>query len=144
MEEIGERIRTQDERLTRDAIFLVQEKVRVYGIDTAFDPLIAWLYEDECVEVPEPRAGVLERKYARTGKVSEGYRRVGYQEEWRYVMCFFTEAAADRFIAENNHRHTGPLQTYVDSAYRNHEWIAIRKHLTDLSASAVKPAESGS
>ena len=42
-----------------------------------------------------------------------------------------TEAAADLYIKQNGHRHRGALRTYVDSAYRNYEWQAVRGWLME-------------
>ena len=133
MAQIGERLRTQDNRITADPIFLVQEQVRIYGINTNYDPKIAWLHGDESVEVDAGTAKDLESAYEQDGNDEpEGYRRVGYAERWEFVMCFFTEAAADLYIAQMRHRHTGDLRTYVDCAFRNHEWQAVRGWLMGL------------
>lgn len=97
---IGERLRTQDNRITADPIFLVQQQRRVYGVDHH--------YTDDFEEI-------------------DG-ETVGYKTIWEFVTCCFTEAAADRYIAENAHNLTDP-RTYVASAYRNREWIAVRAML---------------
>lgn len=133
MGEIGERLRTQDNRCTAYPIFEVQERKRVYGIDTDYDPKIAWLYDDESVEVHEGHGGIsseaLEAKYQEDLNEPRGYRRVGYHEYWEYVQPFFTEVAANRYIQENGHNHAGELRVYAGSAYRNHEWQAVREQL---------------
>ena len=98
--EIGERLRTQDNRITAQPIFLVEQEQRVYGVDHH--------YTDDFEEID--------------GK------NVGYKTIWVFVQCCFTEAAADRYIAENGHNLNNP-RTYVASAYRNHEWIAVRDML---------------
>jgi len=126
---IGERIRTQDNRFTAHPIFEVQEQKRVYGIDTEYDPKIAWLYEDESVEVEARTARLFEARYQRTEDETRGYRRVGYHEYWEYVQPFFTEAGAQRYIEENGHNHRGKLRIYAGSGYRNHEWQAMREFL---------------
>lgn len=131
--QIGERLRTQDNRITADPIFLVQELKRTYGIDTGYDPKIAWLHDDEYVEVDGTKFVELEDAYAESGEDNPpGYRRVGYAETWEYVQPFFTEAAADAYIKAMRHRHSGQLRTYADSAYRNWEWQAVRKSLMEL------------
>jgi hypothetical protein len=138
LEDIGERLRTQDNRFTADPIFLVQQRVRTYGIDIDYDPQIAWLYADDPNEVTPELAAKLEAQYQKDGEDEpEGYRRVGYAERWDYVQPFFTEAAADHFIATMAHRFRGPLRTYVDCAYRNWEWQAVRNHLM-----IVRPADT--
>ncbi len=128
--EIGDRLRTQDNRITADPIFLVQEKKRIYGIDTNYDPEIAWLYNDESIEVDAEEAQRLEAQYDEDGNDEpDGYRRVGYAETWEYVQPFFTEVAADLYIKQMAHRHQGELRTFVDCAYRNWEWQAVRNWL---------------
>lgn len=135
---IGERLRAQDNRITADPIFLVQERKRQYGMDTQYDPAIAWIYADDPVEADKATSARLEKKYQKDGKDErEGFRRVGYFETWEYVQPFFTEVAADEYIARMSHRHRGPLRTYVDSAYRNYEWQAVRNYLME-----VRPADS--
>ena len=129
MSQIGERLRTQDNRITANPIFMVQELKRTWGIDTDYDPEITWLHDDEAVEVDPKKAKALERLYQYCGVEHEGYRRVGYVEEWVHVQPFFTEAAADLYIKQNGHNHKGRLLTYVESAYRNHEWNAVREYL---------------
>jgi hypothetical protein len=133
--EIAERVRTQDNRITADPIFLVQELERIYGIDTNYDPKIAWLYEDESVEVDKGKAKRLENRYEKDGDDNpSGYRRVGYAEEWRYVQPFFTEAAALHYCATKKHHHKGALRVYADSGYPNPEWKAMREHLKSIKA----------
>ena len=132
--EIAKRLKSQDNRCTADPIFIVQELKRRYGIDTDFDPEIAWLHEDESVEVGAEMAELLENKFKIDGDAEpSGYRRVGYKEEWEYVQPFFTEGAADLYIKQ--------MRTYTDSAYRNWEWIAVRKHLLEHQQLLARVAE---
>lgn len=42
MQAIGERLRTQDNRITESPMFCVQEKVRDYGYDPAWRDDICW------------------------------------------------------------------------------------------------------
>ena len=128
-EETRARLRTQDNRITSHPMFLVQEQVRDYGIDTDYDPAIAWLYADESVEVDPDEATRLEAAYQDTMDEPEGFRRVGYGERWEYVTCCFTYAAASEYVAHNGHRHKGQLRVYVDSGHRNLEWQAVRAML---------------
>src|SRR5947209_81236 len=74
LSEIGERLRTQDNRITTHPIFEVQEQKRVYGIDTEYDPKIAWLYSDESVDAPPALAALAEAFY------QEHYSEPEYQE----------------------------------------------------------------
>ncbi len=146
MGQIGERLRTQDNRITAHPIFEVQEQKRIYGIDTDYDPKIAWLWADESVEVDARLAELAEVFYEEYGEEpevedcgsdecfrakggKETLRRVGYHEYWEYVQPFFTEAAAELYIKQNGHNHRGKLRIYASSAFRNHEWQAVREWL---------------
>lgn len=142
LEEISQRIRTQDNRCTAHPIVLVEREEHIYGIDFDYDPEIAWLHEDECVRVwDETLCASLEAQYQDTGDIPEGYRRVGYKKRWTYVSSFFTVAAAELFITNNTHRYSDRLRVYIDSAYRNPEWIEVRSHLIrDFETPAEKAA----
>lgn len=145
LSEIGQRLKTQNNRITDHPIFEVQEQKRVYGIDTDYDPKIAWMWSDEG-EVDTRLAELAEAFYEEHGsepvasdngsdewELSDGnsdqLRRVGYHEYWEYVQPFLTEVGAQRYIQENGHNHRGKLRIYAGSAFRNHEWQAIRKWL---------------
>ncbi len=101
---IGERIRTQDNRATALPIYVVQRFVPLRGDDE----------DAEDCDCP----GVDERPD---------------HEKWEFVMPFFTELAADRYIAGNKHR-LGEARVFVESGYRNPEWEAIRLFLASLPA----------
>lgn len=130
IEEIGERLRTQDNRITADPMFLVQELKRHYGIDTDYSDDIAWR-SAEYDEVSPAKSKKLEAKYRAGCSVPNEYTRTAYRDEWTYVMCFFTEAAADFYIKTKSHHHNGKLRTYAGSAHDNPEWKAIRKLLME-------------
>jgi hypothetical protein len=126
---IGEALATQDNRLTGNPIFVVQRSRRTYGFDTNYtEDCIAWLGDDH-IETKGAEYEALEAKWEETGDEPDGYTRTAYVDTWEYVMPFFTERAAQRYIDENGHNHGGKeqLRIYVESGYRNHEWEAIRR-----------------
>lgn len=128
MEQIGERLRTQDGRITQDPIFAVEQKKRIWGMDPDGDEAnVVWL-DSDCEVVTESFA-------KRHGGEAEGFTRTAFIEIWEFVSPFFTEAAAQRYIAENSHNLKSP-RIYAHSAYRNREFIAIRKHLMGLPSKA--------
>lgn len=127
IKEMGERVRTQDNQCTADPIYLVETRRRLYGFDTSYTDNNVWLYPDECVEVPLEITKQLD-----DGLLDEGdYHYTGYIDIWEFVQVFFTMEAAQEFIKNNGHRHTGKLRVIVDSGYRNREWQTIRKLLTE-------------
>ena len=101
---MGSTIQTQDNLATGDPIFLVQQRERIFGIDTDYTEEIAWVDTDDGFE--------------ETGDEPNGWRRTGCIDRWVYVQPFFTNDAAVAYIASNGHNLTDP-RVYVASAYRN-------------------------
>lgn len=142
LNEIGERLRTQDDRCTKLPIYIVERKRRMYGLDPDYDhdgKCTVWLRSDEAVEADEEERKLLDEAYDLGNDIPDGWIRTAYVDTWEFVMPFFTEAAADRFIRENAHR-LGEARVFVESAYRNPEWEAIREYLMALPAPASEPA----
>jgi hypothetical protein len=128
---IGERLRVQDDRSTANPIFVVQKKLRIYGMDPDYatnDDDIVWVHCDGPEADADERAE-LERKFDETGDVPEEWHRTGFLDTWEFVSAFFTEAAAQRYIDENKHNLKEP-RVYVESGYRNKEWEVARGLLT--------------
>jgi len=130
---MGQQLRTQDDACTRDPIFVVQQRKRIYGMDGDYVDQFAWITDDaDCDEADIEEAAKLEAKYE-SDEETPGWMRVAYHDTWEFVQPFFTRAAAEAFIARNAHRLTDP-RVYVDSAYRNPEWQAVREHLMVLAS----------
>ena len=130
--ELSKQLKTQDNRSTGAPIFLVQQKRRLYGFDSDYTGDLIWLHDDECVEPDEYMQLTLDAYHDATGEELEGYRRTAYVDTWEFVQCFFTNQSAEDFIRVNKHRLEDPI-IYVDSGYRNLEWIALRGYLMSLT-----------
>lgn len=111
MQAIGERLRTQDNRITENPMFCVQEKVRDYGYDPAWRDDICWLLDGE--EVSE----------------GEGDQETGFRDRWETVMVAFTEGGCNEYLALNGHNHRGETRIFAKSFHRCPEMIAIRAAL---------------
>jgi hypothetical protein len=94
----------------------------------ADDSCIAWVTADEHIEIEANEMIFHEEAYQSTGEVPEDLERLAYIDVWEFVQPFFSVIGADIFIEANRHRLTDP-RVYVDSAYRNDEWIAVRAAL---------------
>lgn len=171
-------IHTQDNAITADPIFMVQEKKRIYGIHLDYDHTGTKFVDSNDAEAPADettrrevydealKAGDLEplviipydqwrktfgndvgatdekRKahYARYVRGAEkehfldfcadNYTEVGYRDIWVNVQPFFTRVGAEAYLEINGHNLKEP-RIYVESAYRNAEWQAIRKFLQE-------------
>ena len=110
---IAHELRTQDNRITNCPMFEVQEKVRDWGYHADYADGHVYIDEEGC-------------EYE---KRQPGTRKVYYKDRWAKLRVFFTEAAADLYIRQMSHRHTGELRTYVEAYYRCHEMMLIRDWL---------------
>jgi len=132
----------KNDHCTADPIFLVEQCKRIYGMDSEFEDGHEWLEADtgEYDQVDPRLAVVLERMWDNCAITSphKGYMRASYIEQWEFVQPFFTQTAADRYIAGNAHNLTTP-RVMVDSAYRNREWQAIRAHCEALAQMSDAP-----
>ena len=130
MPDIGRLLATQDNRATRWPMFLVQQRVRLSGLDPRWTDEVVWVRDGE--EVGAEETAKLEAAYEETGDEPEDCLRTGYVDQWEFVTCCFTEAAAQRYIDANGHNLREP-RIYVESAHRNTEWIDVREHLLALA-----------
>ncbi len=111
-------------------------KNRQYGFDPAYsDDGHVWI-DDDGNEADD--SADLEKRYqAGEYELEKQYTRTCYRDFWEHVSSFLTDAAAKEFIQRNGHRYGrhgySELRTYVESGYRNPEWIALRRALKTLS-----------
>ena len=128
MQQIGEWIRTQDNRCTSDPLFIVQQKKRIWGMDSDYCEDYEWVAEDDHEHIAEgvERAGC--DALDCNGEDVPGWHKVYYVDQWEFVTVCFTEKACQDYIAANGHNLTEP-RIYAASAYRNREMIAIREIL---------------
>jgi len=119
---IGQLIRTQDNRITADPMFCVQEEITTYG----FDPNYA---DGETVWV-DPSNDFLEVSTSEFDVDNPGdLIETAKQTRWETVMITFTEEGCKEYIRLNGHNHRGKTRIYVESYRRCPEMIAIRKFL---------------
>lgn len=134
IKEISDLRKTQDNswHCTSEPIYLVQRRVRDYGMDPTYCDEYVWVDSDgDKVEDEDLIARLEEAEHNYCGdEESRGYSKVYYRDRWEFVTLFFTEKGARDFIEANKHRYEeGEIRLYVDSAYRNGELKAIIKFL---------------
>lgn len=128
--DMGAKMAAQDNRHTAEPIFVVQRRVRDWGYEQGWADDFCWVDAEECDDISDPdRIAAIEQIVATEGEPPDGVRRVGYRDRWEFVQPFFTEAAARRYLEDNRHNLEGPEppRIYVESAWRNCEWKAIRR-----------------
>ena len=113
---ISERLKTQDNRITQNPMFCVQEKRRIVGMDASYSENTVWIdtQSGDGEEVPPETPGAEE---------------FGVFEYWETVMVAFTEAGCEQYLALNGHNHKGETRIYVESFNRCPEMIAVRDFL---------------
>lgn len=132
-------LNTQDNRITADPLFLVEQKNRVYGVDPDYNTQgYIWVNEDDSSESYDTDEDLKAHLLSKGKPVEEidwtfddtieigetTYKKLHYHEYYEFVCAHFTEAAADRYIKLNRHNLNEP-RTYVSSQYRCHEWNAV-------------------
>jgi len=128
MQQIGELIRTQDNRITDCPMFIVQERKRDYGYDVDYCDDYVWL-DTTCdyVEATEEEREELEVQED-TGDVPDNWQKTGFKDRWDFVTACFTEQGCKDFIACDGHNH-GELRIYAAGTHRNAEFRAVRDFL---------------
>jgi hypothetical protein len=134
IKDIAEQIRTQDNRMTHNPIFIVQEKRRIYGFDPAYTngDDIVWIDSaNDCAEADSEERERLEAEWGDTGEEPDGWTRTACQDRWEFVTACFTEEGCKDYLRQNGH-NLGETRIYVASGYRNDEWEAVREHLKGI------------
>lgn len=130
---IGHLIATQDNRITDQPMFLVQQKRRVYGFDPDYCDNVVWLQsEHDYEEADEQEAERLASEYHETCREPQGWVRTGYKDEWEFVTACFTEQGCKDYIDCNGHNLKEP-RIYADGSYRNAEFRTLRNWLMSLA-----------
>jgi hypothetical protein len=133
-------LNTQDNRMTANPIFVVQEEEMILGFHRDYTDDAAWVDMDSGeffihTERDEVVAELISDGFPYEGKTpgeitdemieQSGYVSMGYNKRWKHISAHLTEKAANRYIEANGHRHSGDLRVYVDSQYRCHEFNAV-------------------
>ncbi|WP_421345971.1 hypothetical protein [Aeromonas veronii] len=145
---VGEGVRSH---YTADAIFKVESRERIYGIDKDCTDKLAVIFEDSVWFSPqeywddldeEGRAELnrvaqhwsecdfLERdeddQWDQLGDLDD-HRVTGWDESWEYVCSHFTKDAAEAFIERKRHDYRKGIRVYVDAQTHCWEYNTIKE-----------------
>ncbi|MGI1245178.1 hypothetical protein ACIAIL_04755 [Raoultella ornithinolytica] len=129
---IGELIRTQDNRITDQPMFVVFQKREIIGSDEHSPSRICWVFDGE--EVSELRAKRLEALY-QDGRDTRGYDRYAMQEVDEFVTACFTEQGCKDYLRQNGHNLRLPY-IYACGSFRNNEYQLVRNWLAGIKVEA--------
>lgn len=129
IKKIIDNLKTQDNLCMGDPIFIVQQKKEIIGLDPAYSDEVIWLDENnEYEEITDPeKIKELNEYYDCTFLERRGYTRTAKMETWEFVTACLTRKGCEDYIAAMKHRLKEP-RIFVDSGYRNAEWIALREY----------------
>ena len=137
---IGELIRTQDNRITDQPMFVVFQKREIIGSDEHSPSRICWVWDGE--EVSELRAKRLEALY-QDGRDTRGYDRYAMQEVDEFVTACFTEHGCKDYLRQNGHNLRLPY-IYACGSFRNNEYQLVRNWLAGIKVEADSLDADGS
>ena len=135
MKEIGRLIKTQDNRITDQPIFVVEEsKLIITDPDYGYDAE-EWVNMEGCdyetaSETKARRLDALAEDFRDTGK----WKKFFYKETWEFLTACFTESGCIDYLRLNGHR-LGKTRIYAYGNFRNYEYQSIRKFLLEQDES---------
>ncbi|MDZ3795947.1 hypothetical protein PRL05_21510 [Klebsiella sp. SG01] len=129
---ISELIRTQDNRITDQPMFVVFQKREIIGSDEHSPSRICWVRDGE--EVNPLRALRLEILY-QDGRDTRGYDRYAMQEVDEFVTACFTEHGCKDYLRQNGHNLRLPY-IYACGSFRNNEYQLVRNWLAGIKVEA--------
>ncbi|HDH1451676.1 TPA: hypothetical protein PIT98_001067 [Klebsiella quasipneumoniae subsp. quasipneumoniae] len=129
---IGELIRTQDNRITDQPMFVVFQKREIIGSDEHSPSRICWVRDGE--EVNPLRALRLEILY-QDGRDTSNYDRYAMQEVDEFVTACFTEHGCKEYLRQNGHNLRLPY-IYACGSFRNNEYQLVRNWLAGIKVEA--------
>ncbi len=148
MVEIGELIRTQDNRITDQPFFAVMTKREIITSEDHDYDRICWVENQsgDYVEASDTQHRRLEAIYQGLYKVRDGWDRYAMKEIDVFVTGCFTEQGCKDYIRRNGHNLNKPF-IYAFGSYRNDEYQRVRKFImgmpeTPATDSILRAAEA--
>ncbi|HDO1329352.1 TPA: hypothetical protein P2Q98_001937 [Aeromonas veronii] len=145
---VGEGVRSH---CTADAIFKVESRERIYGIDKDYTDKLAVIFDDSVWFSPQEywddldeegqaalnrvaqrwsECDFLERdeddQWEQLGDLDD-HRVTGWDESWEYVCSHFTKDAAEAFIKRKRHDYREGMRVYVDAQTYCWEYNTIKE-----------------
>ena len=143
--EIGELIRTQDNRITDQPFFAVMTKREMISSEDHDYDRICWVENQsgDYVEATETQHRRLEAIYQGRYEVREGWNRFAMKEIDVFVTGCFTEHGCKEYIRQNGHNLNKPF-IYAFGSYRNHEYQKVRKFIMGIPQTPATDASLAS
>jgi len=138
LSDIGELLRTQDNRCTDQPMFIVERKARDFGYDAEYGDGFMWVNEDDPERMIDPENDE-ELEGLSWGEDDEdgddhpaGWYRCYYKDRWEFVTACFTEQGCKDYLKTNGHNLHGETSIYADGSFRNEEYQRVRRALMEI------------
>ncbi len=146
MEEIlkntSEQMRKQNNRGTQYPLFVIQDKIKVYGASDWKDEMERNSDSDQhcedCSKIAEEK-GELPDTCEEDDCGDDCFNH--YSWEWQFDLragVFFTEEACNNHIKQNDYHYHKDVRSYVAGAWRNEEMVAVMQSVLKLTADDKK------
>ena len=121
-----------NDHCTRDAIFIVQKRNRILGMDGSYNcDDYVWVNHDlDCKEADERTARRLDALDDGFDRNLRGWEKVYYMDIWEYVCAHFTKESAEAFVKRKGHDYD-ELRVYVECQFYCPEYNAIVDGILD-------------
>lgn len=131
---IGERICTQDNRITENPMFCLQILRRDVGLDSAYAANQCWRDSANDETIYDDDSGFMGEEFLPAGQEWDCF---GYVDRWETIMVAFTEKGIQEHLKLDGHNvvsraFRGQYRIYVESFNRCPEMIGIREFLKNL------------
>lgn len=144
-----------EDHYTADAIFVVQARQKIFGIDLDYTDKRAVICDDSCWESPqeywdahdeyeqstinkiameEHDSNFLDLVHDDQWEILDGlddHYVTGWDERWEYVSAHLTQGAAESFIARKKHDYPAGLRVYVEAQTYCWEYNTIKEAILD-------------
>lgn len=139
LREIGRLLATQNNRITDQPLFIVQQK-RSYVTDDDYSERYEWRETEsgDHIEASPLRAARLELLHKHY-RETPGWQRFAMFDVWEFVTACFTEQGCKDYLRINGH-NLKETRIYADGSFRNHEYQAVRSWLLSLHTPEGNPA----
>lgn len=138
LKEIGLLVLSQDNRFTREPMFIVEKESETGPLVEGYGHDAGWKWYDDCDEVhDEHLIKRLEQRIEAGADRDDDYgiyRCLLIGKEWKFVTACFTEQGCKDYISANGH-NVGKTRIYADGSFRNHEYQEARNALMTLAES---------
>jgi hypothetical protein len=109
---------------TRNPLFIVEKRERVYGFDGDYSDQYEWHNSDDPEYKADKRTATRLDKLDDGGRDTAPWKKVYYEDRWEFVSAHFTKEAAEAYVRRKHHDYI-ELRVFVECQIYCWEFNAI-------------------